>query len=111
MQENGSITGFPGAQAYEGENLLFEEVDILIPAAIEHAIDMSNVDKIKAKVCSDFPPSDWFVILMVDPHPLLTNGRQVCNQVEIKIIRIITLTILCVFTAYVIFNCHPRHCR
>ena len=50
MQETGSITGFPGAQAYEGENLLFEEVDILIPAAIEHAITMENVHKIKAKV-------------------------------------------------------------
>ena len=68
MQENGSITGFPGAQAYEGENLLFEEVDILIPAAIEHAIDMSNVDKIKAKVCSGFPPK-WLVdLLFLDYH-------------------------------------------
>ncbi len=50
LQETGSITGFPGAQPYEGENLLFEEVDILIPAAIERTIRMDNVDKIQARV-------------------------------------------------------------
>ena len=75
MQENGSITGFPGAQAYEGENLLFEEVDILIPAAIEHAIDMSNVDKIKAKVCSGFPPK-WLVDLLRVATAQGKQGKQ-----------------------------------
>ncbi len=42
--------GFPQAQKYEGENLMFEECDILVPAAIESVINMKNVDKIKAKV-------------------------------------------------------------
>ena len=53
FQETGSITGFPGAEAYDGEDLMFEEVDILIPAAIEGVIRMTNVGQIKAKVISN----------------------------------------------------------
>lgn len=47
---NGTIVGFPGAKAYEGESLMFEEVDIFIPAAIEKVINLDNARKIKAKV-------------------------------------------------------------
>lgn len=47
---SGTIVGFPGAKAYEGENLMFEEVDIFIPAAIEKVINLDNARKIKAKV-------------------------------------------------------------
>ena len=47
---HGTVTGFPGAQPYEGENLLFEDCDILIPAAVEKVINKANAHKIKAKV-------------------------------------------------------------
>jgi len=51
--ENGTINGFPGAQPYEGEDLLFEECDILIPAAVEKVIHTGNVDKVKANIIAE----------------------------------------------------------
>lgn len=50
---HGTVTGFPGAKPYEGENLLFEDCDILIPAAVEKVINKNNAHKIKAKVYFD----------------------------------------------------------
>jgi len=51
--DHGTIIGFPGAKPYEGEDLLFEECDILIPAAVEKVIHAGNVNKVKANIIAE----------------------------------------------------------
>jgi glutamate dehydrogenase (NAD(P)+) len=50
----GSLLGFPGAENLEHRDAGLElECDILIPAALENAITMDNVDRIKAKIVAE----------------------------------------------------------
>ena len=51
-QDNGTVTGYPKAEAYSGpeDSLLYEKCDILVPAAIEKVITKVNAPKIKASV-------------------------------------------------------------
>ncbi|KAI1293721.1 Glutamate dehydrogenase, mitochondrial [Halotydeus destructor] len=50
---NGTIVGFPGAEAYKGENLMYEECDILVPAATEKVITKDNAHKLKCKILAE----------------------------------------------------------
>lgn len=46
----GSLDGFEGAEKIDPDELLLLDVDVLVPAAVEDVIKMSNADKIKAKL-------------------------------------------------------------
>lgn len=49
--DKGTINGYPKAKAIDPkDSLLFEECDILVPAATEKAITKDNAHKVKAKV-------------------------------------------------------------
>jgi glutamate dehydrogenase (NAD(P)+) len=49
-EETGSVQGYKGAQAITNEELLEQDVDVLIPAAIENQVTKKNADKVKAKI-------------------------------------------------------------
>ena len=52
FQDHGTVVGFPNAEPYTGENLMYENCDIFIPAAVEGVINSGNAHKIQAKVGS-----------------------------------------------------------
>jgi len=52
--DNGTIVGFPGAQAVEDkDSLMYEECDIFIPAALEKVVTAENAPRIKAKIIAE----------------------------------------------------------
>jgi len=52
IDNGGSIVGFPGAEAFEGD-LLTQQCDILLPCAKEKSITMANAGDIKAKIIGE----------------------------------------------------------
>ena len=49
-QKNGTVHGFPGAEAADTADLLTTECEILIPAATENVITSRNVDRVKCRI-------------------------------------------------------------
>jgi len=47
---NGSILGFPNAEAVPSDEVMISECEILIPAATENVITSRNADKIQARI-------------------------------------------------------------
>ena len=51
--QTGSVIGFPGSEPISNEDLLELDVDILVPAALEHVITGENAPNIKAKIVAE----------------------------------------------------------
>ncbi|NPE31977.1 Glu/Leu/Phe/Val dehydrogenase, partial [Methanococcoides sp. SA1] len=49
----GSVVGLAGTEPISNEDILELDVDILVPAALEHVITHENADKIKAKIVAE----------------------------------------------------------
>ncbi len=52
-EEHGTVKGFHDAEAISNEQLLEVDCDILVPAALENQITVSNADRIKAKIIGE----------------------------------------------------------
>jgi glutamate dehydrogenase/leucine dehydrogenase len=52
-EKTGQVLGFPGAEEIRPEELLALDCDILIPAALENAIDGDNARTVKAKIIGE----------------------------------------------------------
>jgi glutamate dehydrogenase/leucine dehydrogenase len=52
-EATGSVVGFPGSESISPKELLAMECDILIPAALENAIDEHNAGSVKAKIVGE----------------------------------------------------------
>jgi glutamate dehydrogenase/leucine dehydrogenase len=52
-EKTGQVLGFAGAEEIRPEELLALDCDVLIPAALENAIDSDNARTIKAKIVSE----------------------------------------------------------
>jgi len=52
-EKNGTLDGYPGADAVTKDEFAALEVDILIPAALEHTINRDNADKVRATIVAE----------------------------------------------------------
>jgi len=52
-EATGSVVGFPNAEAITPAEMLALECDILIPAALENAVDRENAGRVRAKVVAE----------------------------------------------------------
>jgi glutamate dehydrogenase/leucine dehydrogenase len=52
-KENKKVVGFPGAEPFDSEKILFRDVDVLVPAALENQITAENANRVKAKILAE----------------------------------------------------------
>jgi len=52
-EKTGSVVGMPNSESISAQELLAMECDILIPAALENAIDETNAGAVKAKIVGE----------------------------------------------------------
>ncbi|MBI4539847.1 MAG: Glu/Leu/Phe/Val dehydrogenase [Gemmatimonadetes bacterium] len=76
--EEGTVLGAAGGDRITNEDLLGLDVDILIPAAMEHSITAENADRIRARVIAEAAngPTD------IEADPILShNGKIVIPDI------------------------------
>ena len=52
-QRNGTVVGFPEAEAHDSRELLVSDCDIFAPCATENVITSQNADRIKARIIAE----------------------------------------------------------
>jgi glutamate dehydrogenase (NAD(P)+) len=52
-QRNGTVLGFSGAEAFDPDELLLQECEILIPAAMENVITSRNAERIRTRIVAE----------------------------------------------------------
>ncbi|MFY9528889.1 MAG: Glu/Leu/Phe/Val dehydrogenase [Candidatus Acidiferrales bacterium] len=52
-ERSGTVVGMPGTSRISNDDLLTMKCDILIPAALENVITLSNADQLKAKIVAE----------------------------------------------------------
>lgn len=49
----GAVANFPGSDAFDGDEILFEDVDVMIPAALGGVLTKDNAKNVKAKIIAE----------------------------------------------------------
>lgn len=74
-EKTGSMADYPDAKSGQPEDTLYEDVDVLIPAALENAINEKNAGKIKAKL-----------IIELANGPITPEADAILNKKNILIV-------------------------
>jgi glutamate dehydrogenase (NAD(P)+) len=69
VRKTKSVSGFPGAEAVDGESILYEAVDVLIPAALGDVLTAENAHRVQAKL-----------ILEAANHPTDFNADKILSE-------------------------------
>lgn len=51
--KTGSVAGYPGSKPVSGDDVLELECDVLVPAALENQITLTNAHRVKAKIVAE----------------------------------------------------------
>mmetsp|Transcript_907 Transcript_907/g.808 ORF Transcript_907/g.808 Transcript_907/m.808 type:complete len:202 (-) Transcript_907:150-755(-) len=71
----GTITNYPVADSYDNDSILYEECDILAPAALEQTINKENAAKINCKI-----------LIETAYGPTTINGEEILQEKNVMIL-------------------------
>ena len=78
VAKNRTITDFPEAEAFDKDELLYADVDVLVPAALENQILASNAPRVRARIVAE--GANGPVVPEADPI-LADNGTVVIPDI------------------------------
>lgn len=91
IDKNGGVKGYPKGTYKPDESAMYEECDIMVPAALEQAINRNNAEKIKAKVIIEAANGSTTVIgdqilqkkgVLIVPDVLANAAGVTCSYFE-----------------------------